>query len=357
MTEQLRDGYDVVVVGGGAAGLNGALMLARARRSVVVIDAGDPRNAPAEGVHGLLGHDGIPPARLLERGRAEVRRYGGQIVPGRVARVIREQAGAPAAHEQPVPTPAREEDGFVVALADGRTVRARRLLVAAGVVDELPRVPGLRERWGRDVLHCPYCHGWEVRDRAVGVLASGPMTVHQALLFRQWSADVTVFSHTMPAPAGAEAEQLAARGIRVVDGEVAALEIVADRLAGVRLADGTLVSREVLVVAPRMTARAAFLAPLGLRPVEHPMGVGEHLAADPTGRTDVPGVWVAGNVTELAAQVGNAAAAGAVAATQINADLVAEETRQAVAAHRDPFSAVTEAGVSALVTGQRSHGL
>ena len=339
VTDQLRDGYEVVVVGGGAAGLNGALMLARARRSVVVIDAGAPRNAPAAGVHGLLGRDGIRPAELLARGRAEVRRYGGHLVPGEVGAM------------------AREDNGFAVTLADGRTVRTRRPLVATGLVDELPDVPGLRARWGRDVVHCPYCHGWEVRDQAIGVLASGPLAVHQALLFRQLSADVTFFSHTMPPPTEEEAEQLAARGISLVDGEVASLEVVEDRLVGVRLSDGTVVSREVLAVSPRMAARAGFLAALGLRPAEHPRGLGEYIPCDATGRTDVPGVWVAGNVTDLSVQVGAAAAAGAAVAAQINADLVAEETRQAVAAYRDPFSAESEARLCELVMGERRHGL
>ncbi len=216
---------------------------------------------------------------------------------------------------------------------------------------------GLRERWGREVVHCPYCHGWEVRDQAVGVLATGPRTVHQALLFRQLSAEVTVFAHTAP-PAGEEAEQLAARGVRVVDGEVTALEVHDDRLTGVRLADGTVVGVEALAVSPRtVVARAGFLADLGLRPVEHPSGLGEHLPADATGRTDMPGVWVAGNVTDPSAQVGSAAAAGALAAAQINADLVGEETRRAVAELRDPFTAQSEARVAALVAGTRRHGL
>jgi thioredoxin reductase len=317
-TQEKPRTYDVVVVGGGAAGLSGALVLARARRSVVVIDAGTPRNAPATGVHGLLAHDGIPPAELLERGRAEVGRYGGHLI---AAEVI---------------TATRTTEGFTVALADGRSVQARRLLVATGLVDELPDLAGLRGRWGRDVLHCPYCHGWEVRDQPIGVLATGPRAVHQALLFRQWSAQVTLLSHTMAPPTAEEAAQLAARGIRVVDGEVVALEVAEDRLVGVRLRDGTVVSLKVLVVAPRMTARAGFLAPLGLRSAQHPSGLGEHIPADPTGRSDVAGVWVAGNVTDLAAQVGAAAAAGATAAAQINADLVAEDTRQAVAAQVQP---------------------
>ncbi|WP_428963637.1 NAD(P)/FAD-dependent oxidoreductase [Micromonospora fluostatini] len=316
MTEQLRSRYDVVVVGGGAAGLSGALMLARARRSVLVVDAGTPRNAPADGVHGLLARDGMPPAELLERGRAEVRGYDGEVTVGEVDAVV------------------REDGGFRVTLADGRDVRARRLLVTTGLVDDLPDLPELRARWGRDVIHCPYCHGWEVRDQAIGVLATGPMSVHQALLFRQWSADVTYFTHTGAPPTEEQAEQLAARGIPVVTGEVVALDVADDRLVGVRLADGTLVRRQAVTVAARMVARAGFLATLGLTAVPHPSGMGEHVPADPTGRTDVPGVWVAGNVTDLAAQVGAAASAGALAGAHINADLITEETRQAVEAYR-----------------------
>ncbi|RKN45981.1 NAD(P)/FAD-dependent oxidoreductase [Streptomyces hoynatensis] len=317
MTDELHDAYDVVVAGGGAAGLNGALMLARSRRTVAVIDAGAPRNAPAEGVHGLLARDGMPPGELLARGRAEVRHYGGQVLRGEIGAVTRGERGA-----------------FAVTLADGRSTRARRLLVATGLVDELPAVPGLREGWGRDVLHCPYCHGWEVRDRAVGVLGGGPMSVHQALLFRQLSDDVLFFPHAAPPPAGEEAERLAARGIRVVEGEVAAVEYARGRLAGLRMADGRRLARQALVVGPRMVARVPFLAGIGLRPVEHPGGAGEFLPADATGRTEVPGVWAAGNVADLAAQVGAAAAAGALAAAHLNADLVAEETDAALAARR-----------------------
>ncbi|GAB4586832.1 NAD(P)/FAD-dependent oxidoreductase [Nocardia sp. IFM 10818] len=323
MTDELQSKYDVVIVGGGAAGLNGALMLARSRRSVVVIDAGAPRNAPAAGVHGLLGREGIPPAELLERGRTEVRQYGGHVVTGEVVAAARDE------DEHGTPE-------FTVALADGRPVRARRLLVATGVVDVLPDIPGLRERWGRDVLHCPYCHGWEVRDQAIGVIAASPMAVHQVLLFRQLSDDVVLFTHTTEPPAGEQAEQLAARGIRVVTGAVTGIEVEDDRLTGVRLADGTVVRREAVATQTRMVARAGLLAALGLYPSEHASGMGEYIPVDAMGRTEAPGVWAAGNVTDIAAQVGNAAAAGAFAAAQINADLVAEDTRIAVAAQRVP---------------------
>jgi len=313
-TEQLMDEYDVVVLGGGAAGLNGALMLARSRRSVLVIDAGSPRNAPAEGVHGLLGHDGIAPAELLERGRAEVRGYGGQVVTGEVV------------------TAAREDAGFRLTLADGGSVRARRLLVATGLVDELPAVAGLRERWGRDVVHCPYCHGWEVRDRVIAVLATGPMSVHQALLFSQLSSDVVFLQHKAPAPTEEEAAQLAARGVRVVDGVAAGLVVQDDALTGVRLADETVIPCGAVAVATLMKARTGALADLGLEAVPHPSGTGEHVPADPSGQTEVPGVWAAGNVTDMTAQVGASAAAGATAGARINYDLILEDVAAATAA-------------------------
>ena len=334
----MNDDYDVVVIGGGAAGLSGALQLARSRRSVLVIDAGSPRNAPAAGVHGLLGREGTAPAELLAKGRAEVRGYGGRIDDGAV-------------------TAARRTDaGFAVTLADGRQVRSRRLLVTTGLTDELPDVPGLRERWGRDVLHCPYCHGWEVRDQAIGVLASGPTSVHQALLFRQLSADVVYFRRGTPLDDD-QAEQLAARGIVVVDDDVVGLATTDDRLTGVWLRDGRMIARAALAVAPRMVARAGFLAELGLEAVEHPSGMGEHIPADATGATAVPGVWAAGNVTDLSAQVGAAAAAGALAAARVNADLVDEETRNAVAAYRDVFSGASEARLCEQTAGDRRHGL
>ena len=320
MSTENERGVDVVVIGGGAAGLSGALVLARARRSVVVIDAGQPRNAPAAGVHGFLTREGTPPAELLATGRAEVEGYGGRIVRGEVT------------------TARRTEEGFELVLADGSSIRARRLLVATGLVDELPEVPGVRELWGGDVVHCPYCHGWEIRDRAVGVLGTGAMSVHQALLFRQWTPDLVYFTHQAPEPTSEQAEQLAARGIRVVTDPVTELVVERGRLVGVRLADGSAVRRDAVAVATRMIARSGVLADLGLSPAEFPMNMGEFVGADPTGLTAVPGVWVAGNVTELHAQVITAAAAGVRVGAQINADLVEEDTRRAVAEHRRSLS-------------------
>ena len=317
----MEEKYDVVVVGGGAAGLNGALMLARSRRSVLVVDGGLPRNAPADGVHGLLGHDGVPPAELLAKGREEVRRYGGEVVEAEVT-------GADAG-----------DHGFSVALADGRTVAARRLLVTTGLVDELPDVAGLRERWGKDVVHCPYCHGWEVRDQPIGVLASSPLAMHQVLLFRQLSHDVVLFTNGMDFDTD-QREQLLALAVGVVDGEVGEVEVRDDRIVGVRLVDGRTVPRRAVVTTTRMVARAGFLASLGLTTAPHASGMGEHVVVDATGRTDVPGVWAAGNVTDLSAQVGGAAAAGALAGAQINSDLALEDARRAVEDYRTSPAAV-----------------
>ncbi|REK84722.1 NAD(P)/FAD-dependent oxidoreductase [Streptomyces inhibens] len=303
---------DVVVVGGGVAGLSGALTLARARRSVLVIDSGEPRNAPASGVHGFLSHDGLPPRELLRAGREEVTGYGGRIMSDRVTAVR------------------RADEHFVVDTEGGRSWSARRLLVTTGLVDELPDVPGLRERWGREVLHCPYCHGWEVRDTPIGVLATGPGAVHQALLFRQWSPDVTLFLHTADDPVEEQWEQLAARGIAVVDGRVVGLDVADDRLSGVRLASGACVPVRALAVRPRFEARDGVLSGLGPKTVEHPLGVGSYVESDGSGRTGVAGVWVAGNVTDLMGGVAVAAASGVQAASAINADLVAADTAAAV---------------------------
>ena len=308
--------YDVVVVGGGAAGLSAAVALGRARRAVLVIDAGQQRNLPAAGVHNVLTRDGLSPAELVRLGREEVLRYGGTVLAGSVESVT------------------RSGEGFDVLADDGTRVRARRLLLATGLVDELPDVPGLRDRWGTDVLHCPYCHGWEVRDQVIGVLASGPMAVHQALLFRQWSQHITLFLDGRAAPTEEEAEQLAARGVAVVPGAVAGLEVHDDALAAVLLADGARHAAGALVVGPRFSARTELATMLGVATAEHPMGLGTSVTTDETGLTSVPGVWAAGNVSDLTAQVAVAAARGLMVGAAINADLMAAELRAAVDSYR-----------------------
>jgi thioredoxin reductase (NADPH) len=303
--------YDVVVVGGGAAGLSAALVLARARRRVVVVDAGEPRNAPATHVHGFLSRDGMPPAQLLAVGRGEVVGYGGEVVDDRVREVA---PGASGGY------------GFVVRLAGGRTLATRAVLVTTGLRDELPEIPGLRKRWGTDVLHCPYCHGYEVRDQPLGVIGGEvrELSLHQASLVRQWSPDLVFFPHRIVLADG-ERSRLTARGIRVADGEVARVVVDSDRLTGVALADGRVVPRAAVFVAPRFVPRDQLLTDLGCRADENGW-----VTTDPTGRTSVPGVWAAGNVVDPRAQVITAASAGSFAAAAINGHLVEEDIERAV---------------------------
>lgn len=316
--------YDVVVVGGGVAGLGGAMALGRSRRSVLVLDAGEPRNAPADHAHNYLGREGVPPLELLATGRAEVAAYGVEVLTDRAVGL------------------SGEADDFLVTTEGGRRFRARRVLVTGGVVDELPAVPGLAERWGTDVLHCPYCHGWEVRDRAIAVLATGPMAAHQALLFRQLSDDVVVVVHDGVELPDEEVERLGAIGVRFAHGtpqEVVATED-GGALVGLRLADGSVLERDAIVVASMPHVRADWLAPMGIEPQPFEMGgavLGSVLAVEPTGATAVPGIFAAGNATDLSMTLMASAAHGNRVGAWINAELAGADATQAVRDRRDVF--------------------
>jgi thioredoxin reductase len=310
------DTYDVVIIGGGAAGLSAALVLGRARRRVAVVDAGAPRNAPAAHMQGYLSRDGMAPADLLAAGRAEVRGYGVELVNDHV------EAIGP---------------GFSVRLAGGQVLPTRRILLATGVTDELPDIPGVRERWGRDLLHCPYCHGWEVRDQPLGVLGTLPGSVEHAQLVRQWSDDIIFFANTYDLSAG-EIRGLEARGVQIVRGHVTRLLIDADRLTGVELDGGLVIERTAVFVRPGNVPHAdGLLADLGCDVTE-----AGFVTVDTTGRTSTSGVWAAGNVVDPRAQVITAAGAGSAAAIAINADLVQEDAASALATSRSASWATTQ---------------
>ena len=310
-------GYDVLVIGGGAAGLSAALVLARARRAVAVVDAREPRNAPAAHMHGYLSRDGLPPRELLAAGRAEVSGYGGELLTGTVVEVKVASAGS-----------SERGLGFEVLLENEDRLTARRLVVATGLRDELPNVPGLWERWGRDVLHCPYCHGYEVRDQPLGVLGGSPESVAHALLIAQWSGDVVYFAHTTDL-SETQRVQLAARRVGVVDGLVTGVVVEDDALCGLEVADGRVVERAAVFVRPRFVPNAELLVGLGCA-----LDADGWVTADNTGATSVPGVWVAGNVANPRAQVITAAGEGSAAAIALNADLVDEDVAQQVRRHR-----------------------
>ena len=309
------ENYDVLIIGGGAAGLSAALVLSRARRQVVVVDSGAPRNAPAAHMHGFLSRDGMPPADLIGMGRAEVESYGGAVVCSTVDDLLAAHPGADGA---------ASVRGFHARLGDGARVFARRVLVATGMRDGLPEVPGLRERWARDVLHCPYCHGYEWRDQRLGVLWNGPGTPDYAQIVRQWSDDVVLFA---PADVLTPSQRggLVARAIGIIEARVTGLAMVVDTLSSVTLEDGRQVHRDALFVPPTFRAHSSLLTQLGAATDD-----AGWVTIGRTGETSVPGVWAAGNVANPRAQVITAAGEGSAAAIAINADLVAEDVRAAI---------------------------
>ncbi|QOD44035.1 NAD(P)/FAD-dependent oxidoreductase [Clavibacter zhangzhiyongii] len=321
--------WDAVVVGGGVAGSSAALMLARARRSVLVVDAGQPRNAVAAHMHGVLGHDGKPPRQLVAEGRREIEGYGGVVVDGRVE-------GITAVDDPAGPR-------FRVTLDGGAEVRARRVILATGLADVLPEVPGLAAHWGAGVVVCPYCDGYEVRDRRIGVLATGPGSLHHVQMLRQWSPDITFLVAGGTAdgrPLEIDAATRAgidARGIRVE--EAAVVRVLGERgaLEGVELADGRILPLDSLFAMPGVAPRDGFARALGADVEETPWG--PFVAADPMGRTSVPGLLIAGNASSGSANVPVAMAAGTMAGAMANADMVTEDVARAVTAAAGPVTA------------------
>jgi thioredoxin reductase/SAM-dependent methyltransferase len=304
---------DVAVVGGSAAGLAAALQLGRQRRAVIVVDAGEPRNAPAAHMHGFLGRDGAPPSELTAAGREEVRRYGGEVIPGRVTEVTRS-----------------DEEGFRLELAGGNAIVARRVLAATGLADELPEVDGLRERWGREVIHCPFCHGYEARDRRIVQIVDHPRGLHTAGLWRQLTDRLTLVLQGGVEAAGPELEALRAGGVDVREGPVSRVVTGAEGgAASVELAGGERIEADALAVGPRFRARAEPFLPLGLRPAPHPSGLGDHVETDATGATAIPGLYAAGNVADPSQQVLQAAADGARVGAMISFSLADDDLRAA----------------------------
>ncbi|OII11777.1 thioredoxin reductase [Curtobacterium sp. MCBA15_009] len=318
----MPDQYDVIVIGGAAAGLSAALVLGRSRRSVLVVDSGEPRNAPAASAHNYLGREGVAPAELGRLGREEVAAYGVEVTAGRIV------AASATTLDGTDPV------GFSVTLDSGATVTARRLVVASGAVDVLPQVPGLAEQWGRGVVHCPFCHGWEIRDQRIGVLVTTPNGAHHALMFWALSDRVTAFVTDPALLDGTARAGLTARGIEVVDSPVAEVLSEGERLSGVRLGDGSVVALDALATASRPEARVAFLSGLGLAATEQFMGdlsYATALTVDAGGQTPVRGVYAAGNVTTPMATLIASAAAGTQTGAAVHGDLVQADLAAALA--------------------------
>ena len=304
---------DVAVVGGSAAGLAAALQLARQRRSVIVVDDATPRNAPATHVHGYLGREGTAPAELTRIGRAEVRSYGGEVLTGRVTGVQR-----------------RDDGRFGLDLTGGHTLVARRVLAATGLTDQLPTIDGVAEQWGRGVIHCPFCHGFEVRDQRLVQIVTHPLNLHPTPLLRHLTRRLTVVLHD---PTGLDEEvvaALAASGVVVERNQVNRILTGPDgEVAGVELDDGRVLDAEAVVVGSRFQARADVLAGVGLATTAHPSGAGDALAVDTRGETAVPGIYAAGNLTDPSLQVLPSAAQGSQVGAMIAFSLAEEDLRDA----------------------------
>jgi thioredoxin reductase len=287
--------YDVAVVGGSFAGLAAAMQLARARQRVLVVDAGLPRNRFAHASHGFLGQDGRPPAEIIQGFRAQVLAYP-------TATFLQDEA---------LNARREDEDGFALDLASGATVQARRLVLATGIVDELPDLPGLRERWGVSVLHCPYCHGYEVADGRLGILARSEMAVHQGQLIPDWSADVTLFTNGTFVPEAEQRALLESRGVRIEERPVAALLGDAPRLSGVRLADGDSVALDALFTMSHTRMASPLAEQLGCAFDDGPFG--PVIRTDGRKETTVPGVFAAGDAARAPHNATWAAADGVTA--------------------------------------------
>jgi thioredoxin reductase len=294
--------HDAIIVGGSFAGLSAALYIARARRSVCVIDTGSPRNRFARHSHGLIAQDGSAPGAVLAAARAQVAAYP------TVSFIQGEAIGA-----------ARQEDGFSVTLAAGDVLEGTRLVLAFGVSDELPAIPGVAERWGTSVLHCPYCHGYEFSGRRLGVLNVSPMSLHQAMLIAEWGP-TTLYLNGRSEPDPATLEALRERGICIEAAPVRALHGEGAGLSAVELADGKMSAVDALYLGPRTRLNSDVAQQLGCEMDEGTWG--PVIRTDDQRMTTVPGVYAAGDITRSAHNVTWASADGVTAGLALHRSLV-----------------------------------
>jgi len=295
--------FDVIIIGAGPAGLNGALVLGRCRRRVLVCDAGHPRNAASHGLHNYLTRDGINPAEFLRLGRKELKSY-------ETVKLLNTE----------VTDARRLEHGFEVTLGNGEHALARKLLIATGVVDEIPQVEGVESLYGRSVFHCPYCDGWEVRDQPLAIYGKGKNGFGLTLELMLWSQDLVLCTDGPAELSGEDIERLARHNIQVRE----------ERILRLEGNDGVL-SRIVFVAGEAIQRRAMFFSTGQRQASELPKKLGCELTEQgcvATGEyeaTNVQGVYVAGDASRLVQFVIVAASEGAQAAVAINKELMKEE--------------------------------
>jgi len=295
--------YDVVIVGGSFAGLSAAMQLARARRRILLLDAGKPRNRFAPASHGFLGQDGRSPQEIMETGRKQLMAY------------------PTFEFQQAEATDAVQEDGtFSVTLGEGGKVRVKRLVLATGMTDHLPDVPGMQELWGTGVLHCPYCHGYEVAERKFAVFGVGPMSVHQAALVRDWSDDVTLLTSGGDWLTPEHRDMLTLRGVKV--DETPLLRLIADgrELEAVEFRDGRCVPYGALFTGTRASFASPLAEQLGCE-IEQ-AAFGPVVKTDAMKETTVPGVFAAGDAASPMYNATLASASGILAGVAAHQSLL-----------------------------------
>lgn len=297
---------DAIVIGGSFAGLSAALQLARARRSVVVIDTGQPRNRFASHPHGVVGHDGRPGHEILADAREQLLAY--PTVAWRDSKAVQAQGC---------------DEGFRIRCEDGREVQGRRLLLAHGVADVLPAIEGVEERWGRTALHCPWCHGYEIGGGPIGVLGRGPMAAHYAGMVAEWG-DVTLFLATGTELSSHDLKFLTKRGVTIEQTPLVGLEGPSPALEGARLEDGRLIPVKAMFVGGEVRIDPSLAEQLGCALVGTPIGT--LLQIDEQQQTTVPGVYAAGDLARPASNITWATCDGMAAGHAIFRSLLEEET-------------------------------
>jgi thioredoxin reductase len=299
------DVFDVIIVGGGPAGLTAALMLGRACKRVLVCDAGKPRNRVAQAAHGFFSRDGLSPAELLQIGREQLHPYDVEI---QVGEVVEAQ---------------KMSDHFQVNLSDGNQFVGRKLLLATGMKDSLPAIDGFAKLWGSSIFHCPYCHGWEVRDQPLAIYGKGEVGFEMIFMLTGWSRDLVFCSDGSAELTHEQRQQLSNWGVQLREEKIARLEYQDDKLTGIVFTNNKVLPRRAILLRPRSYQHSHLAAKLGCK-----LGSDDIVQVDESKQTSIPGLYAVGDVSSPYSQIAVAVASGTIAAVSINHTLTEENLVQ-----------------------------
>jgi thioredoxin reductase len=301
MINSQDDSFDVIVVGGGSAGLSAALTLGRACKRVLVCDSGKPRNQVAHVSHTFFSRDGIAPAELLQIGREQLQPYDVAIHTGEVTDA--EKLG----------------DRFQITLSNGKQFVSRKLLLATGMKDTLPSIEGFAELWGNSVFHCPYCHGWEVRDQPLAVYGKGEMAFEKTALLTGWSRDLVLCSDGAAELSEQQRQKLSDWGVQIREEQIARLEYQDSELTTIVFKNNERLPRRGILIQPRSSQHSPLAVKLGCQ-----VGSNDIVEVNEMKQTSIPGVYAVGDTSSFFSQISWAVASGSLAANFINRSLIEE---------------------------------